>query len=164
MADLNWGHYTFEVHKSHQWLLICQLVGTGRLQYYKRCGLKMLLLCLMVSNVILHQLLPIHTTVDPIRNVEGILQLPNDRTVLSAYQFSTKMVAHIHGHAVTSLEAYGSQHLCIKVKMIFLTYKVHGLDICMPGLTTLISCITPIQAFPLLTVKKNTITIKTCMQ
>ena len=46
----------------------------------------------------------------PIRNVEGILQLPSDRTVLSAYQFSTEMHTHDLEHVVTSLEVDGSQH------------------------------------------------------
>ena len=43
----------------------------------------------------------------PIRNVEGILQLPGDRTVLSAYQFSTEMASP--SHVVTSLEVDGFQ-------------------------------------------------------
>ena len=43
----------------------------------------------------------------PIRDVEGILQLPGDRTVLSAYQFSTEMA--LRSFVVTSLHVNGLQ-------------------------------------------------------
>ena len=67
------------------------------------------MLCLMVSNVTLHQLLPIHkTTWGPIRDVEAVIHLPNDRTVLSAYQLSTDMPSS--SHMVTSLDVDGFQH------------------------------------------------------
>ena len=44
----------------------------------------------------------------PIRDVEAILQLPNDRVILSAYQFSTEMASR--SHVVTSLGVDGFQH------------------------------------------------------
>ena len=44
----------------------------------------------------------------PIKDIEAILQLPNTRAVLSAYQFSTEMASHTY--VVTSLGVDGFQH------------------------------------------------------
>ena len=108
MANLNPGYYTFEVHykspvainmpSSSDWQTAVLQVMWFEDAYAVSDGIK----CY-----------PTPTTTNaynnwgPIRDIEAILQLPNDRAVLSAYQFSTEMTPSTD--VVTSLEVDGSQ-------------------------------------------------------
>ena len=107
MANLNPGHYKFEVHyqspvainmpASKDWQTAILQVMWFEDAFAVSDGIK----CY-----------PTPTTTNaynnwgPIRDVETILQLPNTRTVLSAYQFSTEMVSR-RSHVVASLEVDG---------------------------------------------------------
>ena len=106
MANLNPGYYTFEVHykspvainmpASRNWQTAVLQVMWFKDAYAVSDGIK----CY-----------PTPTTTNtyniwgPIRDVEAILQLPNDRPVLSAYQFSTEMSTP--SHVVTALDVNG---------------------------------------------------------
>ena len=108
MTNLNPGYYTFEVHykspvainmpASEDWQTAVLQVMWFEDAYAVSDGIK----CY-----------PTPTTTNtynnwgPIRDVETILHLPNDRAVLSAYQFSTDMASS--SHVVTSLEVDGFQ-------------------------------------------------------
>ena len=106
MVNLNPGYYTFEVHyKSH----VAINMGIG-------LGLQAAVLQVMwfedayaVSDGI--KCYPTPTTTNayniwgPIRDVEAILHLPNNRPVLSAYQFSTEMSTP--SHVLTALDVNG---------------------------------------------------------
>ena len=109
MANLNPGYYTFEVHykspvainmpASHDWQTAILQVMWFEDAFAVSDGIK----CY-----------PTPTTTNtyniwgPIRDVETILQLPNDRAVLSAYQFSTELTSS--SAVVTSLGVDGFQH------------------------------------------------------
>ena len=124
MANLNPGHYKFEVHykspvainmpASRDWQTAILQVMCFEDAFAVSDGIK----CY-----------PTPTTTNaynnwgPIRDVEGILQLPGDRTVLSAYQFSTEMVSP--SHVVTSLEVDGLQ----QTTAAFLKGNNHFLDL-----------------------------------
>ena len=106
MANLNPGYYTFEVHykspvainmaASADWQTAVLQVMWFEDAYAVSDGIK----CY-----------PAPTTTNtyniwgPIRDVEAILHLPNDRAVLSAYQFSTEMTTP--SHVVTALDVNG---------------------------------------------------------
>ena len=106
MANLNPGNYKFEVHykspvdinmpASLDWQTAVLQVMWFEDAYAVSDGIK----CY-----------PTPTTTNaynnwgPIRDVETILHLPNDRAVLSAYQFSTDLTSS--SHVVTSLEVDG---------------------------------------------------------
>ena len=108
MANLNPGHYTFEVHykspvainmpASDDWQAAILQVMWFEDAFAVSDGIK----CY-----------PTPTTTNaynnwgPIRDIENILQLPGDRTVLSAYQFSTELASP--SHVVTSLHVDGLQ-------------------------------------------------------
>ena len=106
MANLNPGYYTFEVHykspvainmaASADWQTAVLQVMWFEDAYAVSDGIK----CY-----------PAPTTTNtyniwgPIRDFEAILHLPNDRAVLSAYQFSTEMTTP--SHVVTALDVNG---------------------------------------------------------
>ena len=108
MANLNPGYYTFEVHykspvainmpANKDWQAAILQVMWFEDAHAVSDGIK----CY-----------PTPTTTNaynnwgPIRDTEAILQLPNTRAVLSAYQFSTEMVSH--SHVDTSLGVDGFQ-------------------------------------------------------
>ena len=108
MTNLNPGYYKFEVHykspvainmpASRDWQTAVLQVMWFEDAYAVSDGIK----CY-----------PTPTTTNaydnwgPIRDVEAILHLPNDRAVLSTYQFSTEMTPSTD--VVTSLEVDGSQ-------------------------------------------------------
>ena len=109
MANLNAGYYTFEVHykspvainmpANWDWQTAVLQVMWFEDAYAVSDGIK----CY-----------PTPTTTNaydiwgPIRDVEAILHLPNDRAVLSAYQLSTEMATP--NFVVTSLEVDGFHH------------------------------------------------------
>ena len=106
MANLNPGYYTFEVHykspvainmpASADWQTAILQVMWFEDAYAVSDGIK----CYptpTITNAYNHW--------GPIRDTEAVLQLPNTRTVLSAYQLSTEMVSP--SHVVTSLEVDG---------------------------------------------------------
>ena len=62
----------------------------------------------------------------PINDLQVILQLPNNRTILSAYQLSTEMSSP--SNAVAALDVINNQLHVLKVKVLFLLYKVLMLD------------------------------------
>ena len=109
MANLNPGHYIFEVHykspvainmaASRDWQTAILQVMWFENAFAVADGIK----CYPTPTAT-----NAYNNWGPIRDVEGILQLPGDRTVLSAYQFSTEMVSP--SHVVTSLEVDGLQH------------------------------------------------------
>ena len=108
MANLNPGYYTFEVHykspvainmpASWDWQTAVLQIMWFEDAYAVSDGIK----CY-----------PTPTTTNaynnwgPITDVEAILHLPNDRAVLSAYQFSTDMTSS--NYVVTSLDVDGFQ-------------------------------------------------------
>ena len=108
MAKLNPGYYTFEVHYKSP-AAINMLSGRD----WQTAILQVMWFedALAVSDGI--KCYPTPTTTNtynnwgPIRDTEVILQLPNDRVVLSAYQLSTDMTSA--SHVVTSLEVDGFQ-------------------------------------------------------
>ena len=109
MANLNPGYYTFEVHykspvainmpANWDWQTAILQVMWFEDSHAVSDGIK----CY-----------PTPTTTNtyniwgPIRDVEAILQLPNNRVILSAYQFSTEMASR--SHVVTSLGMDGFHH------------------------------------------------------
>ena len=121
----------------------------------------------MVSNVTLHQLLL--TTTDnnwgPINDLQVILQLPNNRAILSAYQLSTEMSSP--SHLVTALNVNGFYQLstpCIrKATIILLPYKVLMLDNTVKRYIILMFSTDLLQCSPSQTANMITKTIKTCM-
>ena len=108
MANLNPGYYTFEVHykspvainmpASWDWQTAVLQVMWFEDAYAVSDGIK----CY-----------PTPTTTNtyniwgPIRDVEAVLHLPNDRAILSAYQFSTEMTSPSAGVVITALEING---------------------------------------------------------
>ena len=108
MANLNPGHYTFEVHYKSS-VAINMAAGWD----WQTAILQVMWFedAFAVSDGI--KCYPTQTTTNaynnwgPVRDVEGILQLPGDRTVLSAYQFSTEMASR--SYVVTSLHVDGLQ-------------------------------------------------------
>ena len=158
MANLNPGYYAFEVHykspvainmpASWDWQTAVLQVMWFEDAYAVSDGIK----CY-----------PTPTTTNtysnwgPIRDVEAILHLPNNRAVLSAYQFSTEMTSS--SNVVTSLDVDGFHHkqqYFLKVIITSLTFMVHGLEIFILDHTTLVSNIVHIPVYPLLTVKGST--------
>ena len=126
MANLNPGYYTFEVHykspvainmaASADWQTAVLQVMWFEDAYAVSDGIK----CY-----------PTPTTTNtyniwgPIRDVEAILQLPNDRPVLSAYQFSTEMATN--SHVVTALDVNGfHQHTTSFLKGNNAFLDLHG--------------------------------------
>ena len=109
MANLNPGRYTFEVHYKSpvainmpagwDWQTAILQVMWFEDAFAVSDGIK----CYPTPTVT-----NTYNNWGPIRDVEGILELPNYRTVLSAYQFSTEMKSP--NYVVTSLEVDGSQH------------------------------------------------------
>ena len=109
MANLNPGYYTFEVHYKSPVAINMAAnwdwqTATLQVMWFEDA--------FAVSDGI--KCYPTPTTANtyniwgPIRDVEAILQLPNNRAVLSAYQFSTEMASP--SHVVTSLGVDGFQH------------------------------------------------------
>ena len=108
MANLNPGYYTFEVHYKSP-VAINMAAGAD----WQTAVLQVMWFedAFAVSDGI--KCYPTPTTANaynnwgPIKDVETILHLPSDRTVLSAYQFSTDMTSS--SHVVTSLDVDGFQ-------------------------------------------------------
>ena len=106
MVNLNPGYYTFEVHYKSQ-VAINMGIGLG----WQAAVLQVMWFedPYAVSDGI--KCYPTPTTTNtyniwgPIRDVEAILHLPNDRPVLSAYQFSTEMSTP--SHVLTALDVNG---------------------------------------------------------
>ena len=106
MANLNPGYYTFEVHykspvainmaASADWQTAVLQVMWFEDAYAVSDGIK----CYPTPTAT-----NTYNVWGPIRDVEAILQLPNDRPVLSAYQFSTEMATP--SHVVTALDVNG---------------------------------------------------------
>ena len=106
MANLNPGYYTFEVHykspvainmpASADWQTAILQVMWFEDAYTVSDSIK----CYSTLNT--------YNNWGPIKDTEVILHLPNDRTILSAYQFSAEMASP--SHVVTSLEVDGFHH------------------------------------------------------
>ena len=126
MANLNPGYYTFEVHykspvainmpASRDWQTAVLQVMWFEDAYAVSDGIK----CY-----------PTPTTTNtyniwgPIRDVEAILHLPNDRAAISAYQFSTEMTTPYH--VVTALDVNGfHQHTTSFLKGNNAFLDLHG--------------------------------------
>ena len=109
MANLNPGYYTFEVHYKSP-----AAINMPSSLDYQTAVLQVIWFedAYAVSDGI--KCYPTPTTTNtynnlgPIRDVEAILHLPNDRAVLSAYQFSTEMASS--SHMITSLDVDGFHH------------------------------------------------------
>ena len=109
MANLNPGYYTFEVHykspvainmpASWDWQTAVLQVMWFEDAYAVSDGIK----CYPTPTTA-----NTHNIWGPIRDVEAILHLSNNRAVLSAYQLSTEMA--IPYYVVTSLEVDGFHH------------------------------------------------------
>ena len=109
MANLNPGYYKFEVHykssvaismpSSSDWQTAVLQVMWFEDAYAVSDGIK----CYPTPTAA-----NTYNNWGPIRDIEAILHLPNDRAVLSAYQLSTDMTSS--SHVVTSLEVDGFQH------------------------------------------------------
>ena len=109
MANLNPGYYTFEVHykspvaikmaASADWQTAVLQVMWFEDAYAVSDGIK----CYPTSTTA-----NAYNNWGPIRDVEAILHLPNDRAVLSAYQLSTDLT--YPNHMVTSLHVDGFYH------------------------------------------------------
>ena len=101
----------------------------------------------------------------PINDLQVILQLPNNRAILSAYQLSTEMSSP--SHLVTALDVNGFHQPwtpCIKGDMIlFFPYKVLMLDNTVKEYIILMFSTDLLQHSPSLTANMITKTIKTCM-
>ena len=106
MANLNPGHYIFEVHYKSP-----AAINMAASQDWQTAILQVMWFedAFAVSDDIKCYPTPTATNAynnwGPIRDVETILQLPSTRTVLSAYQFSTEMASR--SHVVASLEVDG---------------------------------------------------------
>ena len=108
MANLNPGYYTFEVHykspvvinmpASWDWQTAVLQVMWFEGAYAVSDGIK----CYPMPTAANR-----YNNWGPIRDVEAILHLPNDRAILSAYQFYTDMTSS--SHVVTSLDVDGFQ-------------------------------------------------------
>ena len=106
MANLNPGYYTFEVHykspvaikmpASEDWQTAVLQVMWFEDAYAVSDGIK----CYPTPTTT-----NTHSLWGPIRDVEAILHLPNDRAAISAYQFSTEMATP--NHVVTALDING---------------------------------------------------------
>ena len=116
MANLNPGYYTFEVHYKSP-VAINMAAGWD----WQTAVLQIMWFedAYAVSDGI--KCYPTPTTTNtynnwgPIRDVEAILHLPNDRAVLSAYQFSTEMATP--SHVLTALDVNGfHQHTTSFIK------------------------------------------------
>ena len=109
MANLNPGYYTFEVHYKSP-VAIKMPAGWD----WQTAVLQVIWFedAYAVSDGIKCYSTPTTTNVyniwGPIRDVEAILHLPNDRAVLSAYQISTDMPSS--SYFVTSLDVDGFYH------------------------------------------------------
>ena len=109
MANLNPGYYTFEVHYKSP-----VAINMAASWDWQTAVLQVIWFedAYAVYDVI--KCYPTPTTTNaynnlgPIRDVEAILHLPNNRAVLSAYQFSTDMASS--SHMVTSLDVDGFHH------------------------------------------------------
>ena len=109
MTNLNPGYYTFEVHykspvainmpASRDWQTAVLQVMWFEDAYAVSDGIHCYLTPTATNT---------HNNWGPIRDVEAILHLPNDRAVLSAYQLSTEMATP--QYVVTSLEVDGFHH------------------------------------------------------
>ena len=109
MANLNPGYYTFEVHYKSP-----VAINMAANADWQTATLQVMWFedAFAVSDGI--KCYPTPTTTNaynnwgPIRDTEAILHLPNNRTILSAYQFSTEMASP--NYVVTSLEVDGLQY------------------------------------------------------
>ena len=109
MANLNPGYYTFEVHykspvainmaASWDWQTAVLQVMWFEDAYGVSDGIK----CYPTPTTT-----NTYNIIGPIRDVEAILHLPNDRAVLSTYQFSTEMTSS--SYVVTALDVDGFHH------------------------------------------------------
>ena len=105
MANLNPGYYTFEVHYKSP--VAINMPASG----WQTAVLQVMWLedAYTVSDGIKCYATPTTTNAyniwGPIRDVEAMLHLPNNRAVLSAYQFSTEMSSP--SHMVTALSVNG---------------------------------------------------------
>ena len=125
MANLNNGHYTIEIHykspvainveANWDWqtaVLQVMWFEDGRVV---SDGIK----CYPTSTATNN-----YNNWGPINDLQVILQLPNNRTILSAYQLSTEMSSP--SHLVTALNAngfYQQSTPCIKGKSLFLALQ-----------------------------------------
>ena len=110
MANLNPGYYTFEVHykspvainmpANWDWQTATLQVIWFEDAYAVSDGIK----CYPTPTTT-----NVYNNWDPIRDTEVVLQLPNTRAVLSAYQFSTEMASP--SHVVTSYIEVDGFHL-----------------------------------------------------
>ena len=109
MAKLNPGRYTFEVHyksplavnmpASWDWQTAILQVMWFEDAFAVSDGIK----CYSTPTTT-----NAYNNWGPIRNVEGVLQLPSTRAVISAYQFSTEMT--LSSHMAASLGVDGFHH------------------------------------------------------
>ena len=125
MANLNAGHYTFEIHykspeaineyASSNWQTAVLQVMWFEDARVVSDGIK----CYPTSTATNN-----YNNWGPINDLQVTLQLPNDRTILSAYQLSTQMSSP--SHLVTALDVngfYQQSTPCIKGNSSFLALQ-----------------------------------------
>ena len=126
MANLNPGYYTFEVHYKSP-----VTINMGATADWQTAILQVMWFedAHAVSDGIKCYPTPTTTNIyniwGPIKNTETILQLPNTRAILSAYQFSTEMTAS--SYMVTALSVNGfHQHSTSFLKGNTAFLDLHG--------------------------------------